>query len=243
MTLSRKAGAPKYRIMRTTETDAYEQTPAAVKLAKLLRAQKPPLNRVRAAVKAKPPKGDNYGGSDRKLAKLSKAQGSTEKFGDLKDLVASFAAESKMIKHKPPITTASTSGRVKEEDRNVRVTAFLYAASRETDNDFHLIVGRDPALSPEMYMTMEVSGLPPMENTEFDFADLNSVRNVFKKFFGTKIPGFTYDFYDPPIPIEIEGSTFFDLTHANGARPGPQSLKSRIPTIWEIHPLTSITLG
>ncbi len=92
-------------------------------------------------------------------------------------------------------------------------------------------------------MTMEVSGLPPKNNAKFDFADLNSARSAFKKFFGAKLPGFTYDFYDPPIPIEIEGSSFFDMTHATGARPGPQSLRSRMPTIWEIHPLTSIKLG
>src|SRR6266704_6001592 len=34
-----KAGGPTYHIMRTTETDAYEQTPTALKLTKLLRAK------------------------------------------------------------------------------------------------------------------------------------------------------------------------------------------------------------
>ena len=51
----------------------------------------------------------------------------------------------------------------------------------------------------------------------------------------------TYDFYDPPIPIQVEGSLFFDMSHATGQRPGPQSLKSRMPTIWEVHPISSIT--
>jgi hypothetical protein len=88
---------------------------------------------------------------------------------------------------------------------------------------------------------MEVSGLPPKNNQKFDFADLNSARGAFKAFFGAKLPGGTYDFYDPPIPIRIEGSLFFDMTHATGSRPGPHSLKSRMPTIWEVHPLTSIT--
>ena len=45
-----------------------------------------------------------------------------------------------MVKHKPKITTVSMSKRVIEETRNVRVTAWIYAASREDDNDFHLIV-------------------------------------------------------------------------------------------------------
>jgi hypothetical protein len=192
-------------------------------------------------VKAKPPKGDNFTGKDRKAAKLSKAQVKSEKFRDLKDLIGSLAPESKMIKHKPAITTAPTSDRVKEEQRNVSVAGFLYAAKSESDFDFHLIIGRDPKLAPEMYMTMEVSGLPPKNAPAF--ADLNGARSAFKKFFGAKLPGMTYDYYHPVIPIKIEGSLFFDITHATGGRPGPQSLKSRMPVIWEVHPLTSIKLG
>src|SRR2546425_135542 len=96
--------------------------------------------------------------------------------------------------HKPKITTAPTCGRVKEEERNVGVAAFLYAASREADNDFHLIVGRDHTLTPEMYMTVEVSGLPPKGDATLDFTDLNAARSAFKKFFGPKLPGGTYDF-------------------------------------------------
>ncbi|PYX32421.1 MAG: hypothetical protein DMG80_08045 [Acidobacteria bacterium] len=243
MSFAPKSGGPTYRIIRTTETDAYETTPPAVKLSMMLRVKgAPPTAALAAVVKVKPPKGDNFAGTARKAAKLSKASAPLENFKDLKDLIGSFAPETQMIKHKPPITTTATSNRVKEEKRNVRVSAFLYAASRETDNDFHLIVGRAQNVTPEMYMTMEVSGLPP--KTDPAFTDLNNARSAYKKFFGdSKLPGFTYDFYDPPIPIKIEGSPFFDMTHATGARPGPQSLKSRMPTIWEVHPLTSIKLG
>lgn len=244
MTIVPKAGGPTYHIMRTTETDGYEKTTTAVDLSKLLRTKgAPPSAALAKAVKKKPSTGDNYAGTDRKAAKLSKAPGAATTFSDLKDLIASLPAESKMIKHKPPIKTVATFGRVKEEQRNVSVEAFLYAASREADNDFHLIIGRDHTLTPEMYMTMEVSGLPPKNNPAFDFTDLNAARRAFKKFFGTKLPGAGYDFYDPPIPVHIEGSLFFDMTHATGARPGPQSLKSRMPVIWEVHPLTSIKLG
>jgi hypothetical protein len=241
MTLA-KAGGPTYHILRTTETDGYEQTSAAADFSKLLRRKgAPPTAALAKAAKKKPSTGDNFAGNDRKAAKLSKATGAAESFGDLQDLIASLAPEIKMTKHKPKITTLATSGRVKEEQRNVKVAAFLYAASRESDNDFHLIVGRDHTLSPEMYMTMEVSGLPLKTDSGFDFADLNTARSAFKKFFGAKLPGAGYDFYDPPIPIKIEGSLFFDVTHSTGQRPGPQSLKSRMPVIWEVHPLTSIT--
>jgi hypothetical protein len=70
-----------------------------------------------------------------------------------------------------------------------------------------------------------------------------AARKAFKTFFGTDLPGFTYDFYDPPIPVSIAGSLFFDMSHATGQRPGPASLKSRMPTIWEVHPVSSIALG
>jgi hypothetical protein len=46
--------------------------------------------------------------------------------------------------------------------------------------------------------------------------------------------------YDPPIPIEVEGSLFFDMSHANGQGPGPATLRKDIPTIWEIHPVSKI---
>jgi hypothetical protein len=144
-----------------------------------------------------------------------------------------------MKKHKPPITTGADSGRVAEEERNVRLKAFLYAASREADNDFHLILGRDAAEEPHVYMTAEVSGLPP--HASASFATLDGARQSFKDFFGNDLPGTTYDFYDPPIPVEVEGSLFFDMSHANGQGPGPASLRADIPTIWEIHPISKIT--
>ena len=216
-----------YRIITTNEVDAYEAgaTPHEILAAG---APAPPA-----------PAGDNFAGTARKAAKLSIANAPTEKFKDLKSLITSLIADSAMIAHVPKIKTTATSDRVKEEKRNVSVKVFLYAASREADNDFHLILGRDPKATPEIYMTMELSGLPPASSASF--AKLNAARDAFKAFFGTNLPGTTYDFYDPPIPVDIEGSLFFDMTHATGQHPGPKSLKSRIPTIWEVHPITKIT--
>ena len=100
--------------------------------------------------------------------------------------------------------------------------AFLYAASREDDNDFHLIIGRNPERSPSMYMTVELSGLPPKSSKHF--SRLSKTRNAYKTFFTDNMPGTTYDFYDPPIPVTVEGSLFFDMSHAHGSKPGPGSL-------------------
>jgi len=65
----------------------------------------------------------------------------------------------------------------------------------------------------------------------------------FKKFFkdaGKNPPGLRYDFYHPPIPVQIDGSLFFDMSHAKGSRPGPPSLKSRMPVVWEVHPISKM---
>jgi hypothetical protein len=237
-----KAKGPSYTIMRSTETDAYEDSAAATALSKVLAGTKAPSAKaLAAAMKAKAPTGDNFAGTARKAAKLSIPQAPIKPFSDVKDLVASLPPDKAMINHNPRITTTATSGRVKEEQRNIHVSGYLYAASREADNDFHLIVGRDPKLSPALYMTMEVSGLPPTSYPAY--ASLNAARNAFKNFFGAHLPALTYDFYDPPIPVTIEGSPFFDMTHATGQAPGPPSLKSRMPTIWEVHPVSSIKLG
>jgi hypothetical protein len=212
--------AQSYRILVTNQTDLYDA----------------PVSFAAAATFAAG--GDNFAGTDRKAAKLAISNAKTESFSDLKDLIATLVADNKMIKHKPPIKKDAKQGRVKEEERNVRVRAFIYAASRENDNDFHLIIGRNPKASPLMCMTMEISALPP--KTSNAFARLKSARDAYKNFFGSKLPGPSYHFYRPPIPIEIEGSLFFDITHATGGHPGPNDLRPHIPTIWEIHPITKI---
>ncbi len=229
-----------FRVLRTTEVDEYESTPTAISLRKLLGRRAPSATALAAAMKKKPT-GDQFAGTARKAAKLSIASGPTKTFTDVKTLIESFVPDDKMIAHKPKITTTAASSRVKEENKNVKVKAFLYAASREDDNDFHLIVGRAPTKAPEMYMTMELSGLPPSNSPALP--TLAAARDAFKTFFGSDLPNFTYDFYDPPIPVTIAGSLFFDMTHSTGQRPGPPSLKSRMPTIWEVHPVTAIALG
>jgi hypothetical protein len=214
-----------YRIIQTNELDEYEKGAASAEDF--------------ADAVADAPTGDNFEGTARKAAKLSIANAKTEKFTDLKNLIKSLTPDDEMRDHAPKIGTGAKSGRVEEEQRNVRVNAFIYAASRESDNDFHLIIGRDPNKTPEMYMTMELSGLPPSSSASF--AKLNAARDAYKTFYnenlGGNLPGLKYSFYDPPIPVTIDGSLFFDMSHAKGQAPGPKSLKSRMPTIWEVHPI------
>lgn len=218
-------GARTYKIIRSAELDPYETPVSREALAALT------FESLEAA-------GDNFRGTSRRAAKISIADADVEVFADLSDLLDSLVAEEDMVDHDPEITTDRDSDRVDEEIRNVQVRAFLYAASRENDNDYHLILGRDPELSPSLYMTMELSGLPPADDASFD--TLKAARDAYKDFFGSDLPGTSYDFYDPPIPVEIGGSLFFDMSHARGSRPGPQSLRDDMPTIWEVHPVTEI---
>lgn len=214
---------PTYRILRTVQVDAYD----------------PPIsaNDVRAFGEAQAEVDQNFRGTSRRAAKLSLSHATVETFDDVAALINTLPAHLSMVNHRPPITTNADSGRVASEDRNIRIKAFLYAASRENDNDYHLIVGRNPELDPT-YMTMELSGLPPA--TSAHFVSLSDARQSYASFFGGDLPDTSYDFYDPPIPIEVEGSLFFDMSHAEGPRPGPQSLRGNMPVVWEIHPISKI---
>lgn len=215
-----------YQIIVTNEMDEYD-TPMPL----------PMMLGTNPAMLA-PANADQFRGTARKAAKLSIVDAPTENFNDLRDLIATLPSIQAMVNHNPPISTGSNSNRVAEEKRNVRLRVWLYAASRENDNDFHLILGRAPGLTPKIYMTMELSGLPP--NSSPHFAKLKIARDSYKTFFGNNLPGGSYQHYNPPIPVEIEGSLFFDMSHSTGSRPGPQVLRNNMPTIWEVHPISKI---
>lgn len=220
-----KAAAPAYRIIRTNETDEYEEIELEAK-------------------KKKKAPGEQFGGTSRRAAKLSLVDEELEEFSDVADLIDTLPAHATMKKKKIP--TDAGSDRVPQERRNVRVNpAFLYAASVEDDNDYHLIIGRDPEADGDpVYMTMELSGLAPADLPSA--AALKKARTAFKKFFkdffDNELPGSKYDFYDPPIRIDVEGSLFWDASHATGSKPGPQSLRDDIPTVWEVHPIGRMKL-
>jgi len=229
-----EAVAPAYRILRTNEVDAYEKKPTKAEVAEALFLE---------AKKKKKAPGEQFGGTSRRIAKLSIADAKTEKFNDVAALIATLPEHAFMKKKKIP--DDAKSNRVAEEKRNVRVQAWIYAASIENDNDYHLILGRDPDGGGDpVYMTMELSGLPPANMKSH--AALKGARDAFKKFFAkffnNDLPGTSYDFYDPPIRVDIEGSLFWDVSHASGGRPGPQSLRKDMPVVWEVHPISKMKL-
>jgi hypothetical protein len=179
------------------------------------------------------PSTDDFHGTAREAAKLSIAPGPPQNFSDLGDLLNTLIPDADM--RAKNISHDAGSGRLPEEEKLVTVTAFLYAASKESDNDFHCIVGRDPSQTAR-FMNVEVSGLPPSGSESL--AALSTARNQFKAFFtsgGDSLPAGGYDKYQPPIPITVTGSLFFDVDHVPPAV-GPAGMKPQ--TAWEIHPVS-----
>ena len=183
--------------------------------------------------------GDQFQGVERKAAKLSIGSGPVKRFTDIRDLILSLRMDKEMISNYNSRKDMENLERTDEEQKNVQVNAFLYAASGESSKDFRLIIGRAPGAKPEMYMTAVVSGLPTKDNRTFSV--LKTVRDIFKTYLGENQPGLAYEFFEPPIPVEVEGSLLFNFMHADGVKSGPSSLKDKIPTAWELRPVTKLS--
>jgi hypothetical protein len=167
---------------------------------------------------------------DRGLAKTTYATAAMEVFVDLPSLILSLAPDEDMI--------AKTEknwdfGRVEDEQRNVRVTAYLFAVRKESDNDFHLILDDDGNLEDGAKLNAEISGIP---NEGPDRNAIRQVRDSFKSRFNGNPPT-QYRPFLGPIRVVIEGSLFFDRDHPPGTV-GPQGY--RPASAWEIHPIRSI---
>lgn len=174
---------------------------------------------------------DNFVGTDRKAAKTSIADAENVNFQDLGELLASLVSDDAMLQL--DISEDAESGRVAQEERNVTVNAYLYATKKESDNDYHLILGTSGS-GRHQFMTAEVSGLP---DGGPDLARLKEARQQFKDYFAASPIGTNYRRFTPPIPVTVSGSLFYDVDHRPGVV-GPNGLKPK--TSWEIHPVTTI---
>lgn len=178
---------------------------------------------------------DNFHGTDRGDAKTSLVDDpQPTTFPDLESFLASplLVSDDRMIAHDPAITKDRNDPRTEEEQHSVEISAFLYASRKESDNDFHCIVGAAPDHAPAFF-NVEVSGLPLGGQ---DRPSLKAVRDGFKAFFADQLPGVRYSKYDPPIPIHVKGPIFFDIDHPAG-KVGPTGM--RPTTAWEIHPASA----
>jgi hypothetical protein len=178
-----------------------------------------------------------YNGHDRSFAKTSVAKShATETFSTIPALFRTLPVDVSMTSHDPAISKDPGSERVDEENRNVTVTnAYLFAIYRESDNDFHVIIGSKPDYTKAILMNIEISGLPPASSV--DYATLKAVREKVKAHFGN-ICGKQIILKTKPVQVSVTGSLFFDVSHKAGVV-GPAGLKPK--TAWEMHPVTDIT--
>jgi hypothetical protein len=174
-----------------------------------------------------------FRGKDRKTPKISIAPGQRETFTSIEALIATLPPDDAMRNRTPPLTRESDF-RVPEENRNVRVTAWVYAIKYEADQDWHLIVGTDPQDPTPTYFNVEISGLPA--NNAPSYQRLKRVREDLAEMFDFDLPASGYWAY-VPFRIVIDGSLFYDIDHPPGTV-GPKA--TRPNTAWEIHPVTRL---
>jgi hypothetical protein len=191
----------------------------------------------------RPSDGEHFAGTARKAAKTSFARGAPRAFG------SPGAVLDSIFRGEDPRTNDSTmrgklnesSPRSPEEERNVTVTAFLYATKKETDDDFHVLIGDNPNGGDGRFMTAEVSGLPAPDNATTP--QFEHVRNQFKEFFrttGQELPGSNYRIFSDPVPVTITGSIFFDVDHTIGE----VHSRNAVPeSVWEVHPVSNLVFG
>jgi hypothetical protein len=181
--------------------------------------------------------GDIFQGKDRRVAKTSISTAPVETFASIVALRQSLQSDEAMRALNPPISSDPSSDRIDLEQRNVTVTAFIYAIKKEADRDFHVILGDAQCQAPSCFMNAEVSGLP--KSTQHpDRPALKAVRTSFVGHFNSEPGTSKVKTFSEPLPVTVTGSLFFDVHHSAG-EVGPACC--RPDTVWEIHPLTDVT--
>jgi hypothetical protein len=176
---------------------------------------------------------DAFAGSARSAAKTSFASVSYGTYASINAMRAVLQTDTYMRS----IGITNSSPRVTEENRNRNITtSYLYAIARESDNDYHMIIGDASSVAGNL-LNCEASGNPP--SGQSSYAAINAVRNYLKTYFGKDFCGQSgYTKFTPAIPITLlKGSLFFDIDHAAGTV-GPTGLRPN--TAWEMHPIHDI---
>jgi hypothetical protein len=181
---------------------------------------------------------NGFVGTSRRIAKTSYVEGNPMAYPSISKLRESLTPEETMLSLNIPWGPGSqNSDRVEQERRNVTVSAYLYAYKEEADHDYHVILGDAPDSPNRRFLNSEVSGLPTGGPYR---AHLQQVRNKFKSFFdlGNTGPA-AYVQVDPPLPVRVTGSIFYDMDHAP-PRPYVGFGDFQPMVAWEIHPITEI---
>jgi hypothetical protein len=183
--------------------------------------------------------GITFAGTARKACKISIAPPPPED-QDLSQLISWCGQhDAEMRHHIPPITTASDSTRVAEENRNISVDGWIHFAKKEADNDYHVLLGTSGNLNQAQMMNVEISGLPPHGSRAF--GALKQARDNFENLFELALPQMRGSGFAQVTPthVRITGSMFYDIDHGAGAV-GPTGHRPK--SAWEIHPVTNISV-
>ena len=212
--------------------EADEQT-RVTKMKTVTRRNARGVTRRSAVANAACDNNNKFDGSYRKTAKLSIA-GHNASSTSLTKLINRLVA---MNNAAIPVT--SSSPRIVIEDSVVTLlSVYLYAVARETDEDYHIIVGTSANPATAKFFNIECSGLPPTNSPVYN--KMKSARDKVVAFLGgmERCSSGYVKFNDHP-KVKIIGSLFYDKQHANDI-PGPATSKPK--TAWELHPITEFKM-
>jgi hypothetical protein len=173
-------------------------------------------------------------GVSRAAAKTGVSPSKTEIFSQVGGVLKTLKPDAEMRK----MGIGESSPRIEIENRNVYIRdAYIFSIKKESDGDFHIIIGDVLADGTKVnMMNAEISGLP-RDTTTYNFKVLRKSRSQlfgqFPELFGRTSKK---TFLQPPYPhIAIRGSLFFDTHHQAGEIGGANAKPT---TVWEVHPIT-----
>lgn len=181
--------------------------------------------------------GSVFAGKDRALVKTHIVSGHLNKFSNLNDLFASalIIPDETMRNGESGVKKDPDGERVDLEKKSIVISqAFIYGIYRESDNDFHIIIGNGLAGNKRKLFNIEVSGMPG----DAPGSSLKTPRQaIIARFGDIKCSDGAFKPVDKLIPISIKGSLFYDIDHP----PGHVGFGNYKPTTaWEIHPVQQI---
>jgi hypothetical protein len=181
---------------------------------------------------------DVFAGSYRASAKTSYVDGPPQSFDNTRALIAILPTDAKMeadFGHLVRSSDGVDDPREEVETKNVTIEVWIYWSKKESDHDFHIIVGDTPVPDENtILLNTEVSGLPPASPTE---PNITATRGEIKRLISQQHPD--HGLFNPPVHVRITGSLFWDGEHAN-QHVGPEGLQP--DTAWEIHPIKELTV-
>jgi len=193
-----------------------------------------PAPRLRGAVAS-----EMFNGKFRAEVKTSYSTARKEQMTDIGSLLTRLPTDAQMTNEHPELVAKDKNHqnhqpRIDREQRSVTVKAWLYWVGRESDNDYHLILGDTSQLtSATVFMNTEISGLPPGGSNQQPFVGLRSTLRTALATHPNKNGAFV-----TPLPVRITGSLLWDGEHRNPNNSGPKKpVDIRPKKAWEIHPI------